>query len=166
MNKKYILGADPGVSGAFCLLNKDTQRLIAYPIPTTKIKGKTALDGVSLAAWLDTHRNLIDFGYVEQVTSRPRQAGQFQFGINTGVIHGMLWANAIPWKLVPPNQWKFWFNIKRDDTQTYRDMKNHSRALASEQWPEQADLFKRIKDDGVAEAALIALYGLNTGEVK
>jgi crossover junction endodeoxyribonuclease RuvC len=160
----HILGVDPGLTGAFALVHKTTRELIAYPIPTTKCKGKTNLNAPDMAAWLDCHRNLIGHAYVEQVSSRPRQAGQFQFGINTGVIHGMLWANIIPWTLVPPAQWKFHFQLKRLETESYRDKKNDARALATQLFPNHAKLFARVKDDGVAEASLIALYGLNQGE--
>ena len=37
--------------------------------------------------------------------------------------------------------------------------KDQSRALASNLFPQSAYLFKRVKDDGRAEAALIAYYG-------
>jgi hypothetical protein len=37
--------------------------------------------------------------------------------------------------------------------------KNASRALASQFFPDCSDQWKRVKDDGRAEAALIAHYG-------
>jgi hypothetical protein len=161
-----ILGVDPGLTGGFALLHKTTQALITYPMPTRTTKGKTNVDGPELAAWLDCHRNLVDVAYVEQVSSRPRQAGQFQFGINTGLIHGMLYANIIPWLLVPPTQWKFHFGIRRGENETYRDKKNDARAIATRMFPEYANKFVRVKDDGVSEAALIALYGVHQCQSK
>ena len=160
----HILGVDPGLTGAFALLNKTTCALITFPMPTRTVKGKTTVDGPELAAWFDVHRKLIDVAYVEQVSSRPRQAGQFQFGINTGLIHGMLYASIVPWVSVPPTQWKFHFALKRLETESYRDKKNDSRALAAKLFPHHAHAFARVKDDGVAEASLIALYGLNQGK--
>jgi crossover junction endodeoxyribonuclease RuvC len=38
--------------------------------------------------------------------------------------------------------------------------KDASRAAAIQRWPAKAELFSRKKDDGVAEAALIAIAGL------
>jgi hypothetical protein len=38
--------------------------------------------------------------------------------------------------------------------------KDASRAAAIQRWPARAELFSRKKDDGVAEAALIAIAGI------
>jgi hypothetical protein len=38
-------------------------------------------------------------------------------------------------------------------------MKSDARRLATMKFPQHAKEFLRVKDDGVAEAALIALYG-------
>ena len=50
-----------------------------------------------------------------------------------------------------PASWKKHFKLSKD--------KGVSRATASQRFPQNAELFKRVKDDGRAEAALIALYG-------
>jgi crossover junction endodeoxyribonuclease RuvC len=52
---------------------------------------------------------------------------------------------------VTPAKWKKHFGLNRD--------KGVSRSKATERFPEYANLFSRVKDDGRAEAALIALYG-------
>lgn len=160
----YTLGVDPGLSGALALVHKTTQALITYPMPTQALKGKTVLDPTTLASWIDVHSHLISHAYVEQVTSRPRQAGQLLMGVNAGILHGVLYANCIRFTVVSPTSWKAWYGLKRDESETYRDSKNHSRALATEMFPHHAHAFKRVKDDGVAEASLIALYGLNQGK--
>jgi crossover junction endodeoxyribonuclease RuvC len=41
--------------------------------------------------------------------------------------------------------------------------KDGSRARAMELFPEQTALFKRVKDDGRSDAALIALWGSKNG---
>jgi crossover junction endodeoxyribonuclease RuvC len=51
--------------------------------------------------------------------------------------------------------WKKALKIKG----TGAEGKNASRVAASQLFPEHAELFSRVKDDGVAEAALIAWYG-------
>ncbi len=43
--------------------------------------------------------------------------------------------------------------------ETRRQVKDKSRALACRYWPDSAKLFSRAKDDGRAEAALIASIG-------
>ena len=158
----HILGVDPGLTGGFALVpTRPNLPIRTFATPTITRKGKTTIDGPMLAAWLDCHRNLIKHAYVEAVNSRPRQAGQFQFGINTGMVHGMLYANIIPWSLVTPAIWKFHYGIKRINDESYRDKKNDARALAQALWPQHAKAFARVKDDGVAEAALIAAYGVH-----
>lgn len=162
---RVILGIDPGVQGGFAILDAETGKLVdAQPFPLTDsfYRGKSAkrLDGYKLATLLDHHMALADGemqAVVEAVSSRPRQAGQFQFGINTGIIHGILYAHGIPFTLVAPATWKSFFGIKREEGETKQDKKSEARQLAAKLYPEHADKFRRIKDDGVAEAVLIAL---------
>ena len=59
-----------------------------------------------------------------------------------------------------PASWKAVYGIKRGEDETKRDKKNEARAIAANLYPAHADKFARVKDDGVAEATLIALYGL------
>jgi crossover junction endodeoxyribonuclease RuvC len=44
--------------------------------------------------------------------------------------------------------------------------KDAARAEAIRRWPGQAQLFARVKDDGRAEAALIAIAGLARASTK
>ena len=159
----YILGIDPGLTGALALIDTKTQALVTFSVPTWVVKKKTCFDGQTLAFWLSAYYGQIKHAYVEQVTSRPRQAGQLLIGLNAGILHGLLYANGIPFTVVTPAAWKFYFALKRLENETYRDKKNDSRALAAELFPAHAKAFARVKDDGVAEASLIALYGLNQG---
>jgi crossover junction endodeoxyribonuclease RuvC len=60
-------------------------------------------------------------------------------------------AHKLPMTLVTPAKWKSYLGLNKD--------KGLSRSLASQRWPAQADLFKRVKDDGRSEACLLALFG-------
>lgn len=153
-----ILGVDPGLSGGLAWVNGDTGLLMhLVHMPLTK-DGK--LDPQELATQI---RNIAHttFACVELVTSRPRQAGQFQFGINTGVVHGILAGLSIPYVLATPTKWKALYGIKRGEDETKSQVKTEARMVASKLFPNDAHRFARVKDDGVAEAALIALYGLS-----
>ena len=154
----HILGIDPGLSGGYALLDETGKLIACGNFPTITEKGKTKLDGGVLAVMFDFNDHVK--AYVESVSSRPRQQGQFQFGVNTGIVHGILYAQCIPFQLVSPASWKAQFGIKRQDDETKRDKKNEARAIASKLYPAHAQRFARVKDDGVAEAVLIALYGL------
>lgn len=155
MNPHLILGIDPGLSGGLAFLASNGRLITTHNMPN--VAGK--IDAQNLAEAIRANRP--DMAFVEAVSSRPRQAGQFQFGINTGVIHGVLGALNVPMQLVAPASWKASFGIKRRETETYADKKNEARALAAKLFPAHAKAFSRVKDDGVAEAALIALHGLN-----
>jgi len=87
-----ILGIDPGLNGGYAVITSTGQLIQASHFPTHQIKknGKnsTQLDGVALADALKATN--ATHAFVEVVSSRPRQAGQFQFGVNCGLVHGIL----------------------------------------------------------------------------
>lgn len=163
MKEVRILGVDPGIGGGWAVLNYlgGLEYAGTFPVIVTTTGRKTHrdIDGAQLQSELmlaePTH------AFIEQVHSRPRQAGQFQFGVNTGVVLGVVQGQHIPVRRVTPQSWKAAYNIKRQEEETKADKKTEARMVASKIYPHHADLFKRMKDDGVAEAVLIALYGLS-----
>lgn len=155
-----ILGIDPGLHGGWSLINESAHlvRCGVFPINTQPKTNKLTLDGPTLAALLSSTN--AKHAYVENVHSRPRQAGQFQFGINCGIVHGILYASRIPFTLVAPASWKAQFGIRRGEDETKADKKSEARSIAASLYPDKAHHFARVKDDGVAEATLLAIYGL------
>jgi crossover junction endodeoxyribonuclease RuvC len=75
----------------------------------------------------------------------------FNFGRSYGDVRGVIGAMEVPLHFVTPQKWKKHFGLSSD--------KEQSRLRAIRMFPAVADSFKRKKDDGRAEAALIALYG-------
>ena len=69
------------------------------------------------------------------------------------MIKGVLSTLGIPFTPVSPSKWKKTFNLGKD--------KNESRAAATRLFPDLASEFARKKDDGRAEAILIAKWGEN-----
>jgi crossover junction endodeoxyribonuclease RuvC len=92
--------------------------------------------------------------YVERVHSMPRQgvSSSFTFGMGYGLVRGVLAGLGIPTTLVTPNEWKRAMRVSTD--------KSEARLIASRLFPLNARDFSRVKDDGRAEATLLALYGL------
>jgi crossover junction endodeoxyribonuclease RuvC len=90
------------------------------------------------------------------VSARPGEGavGGFAFGRARGVIEGVLAAAGIRCQFLTPACWKRAVGLPRG-----RD-KDASRAAAIQRWPAKAELFSHKKDDGIAEAALIAVAGL------
>jgi hypothetical protein len=68
-----------------------------------------------------------------------------------GELKACLFFAGIPTFEVDPSTWKKSMHLTSD--------KNASRALASQYFPDCSDQWQRVKDDGRAEAALIAYYG-------
>jgi crossover junction endodeoxyribonuclease RuvC len=96
--------------------------------------------------------------YVEIVGARPGEGavGAFAFGRSRGVVEGVLAALGVPVVFIAPASWKRAVGLPpgRDGA------KDAARSAAIARWPAKAALFARVKDDGRAEAALIAVAGL------
>ena len=153
-----VLGIDPGVSGAWAVYDTTTATIFAADAPTV---GKD-LDAASFAAEILKWRP--DRAVIERVGSMPNQglSSTFRFGVAYGVVQGIVAAQFIPVQFVTPGKWKSHYGLSSvlpPGSARKKDLKEMSRARALHLWPARADLFKRKKDDGRAEAALLAKYG-------
>ena len=160
MANPYILGIDPGMGGALAIYSPGLTGVYVYDIPKSIDSG---IDAQALASLVErihlTYPNIT--AVVERVSSMPRQAGAFAFGLSTGIIHGCLASHGIPFELVSPNVWKAKMGLTRFPDETYAQNKTRARALASQLFPALASQFNRVKDDGRAEALLLAVYYAN-----
>jgi len=150
-----VLGIDPGASGALCLLCTKTGILEVYDMPTVTIKrGTRQVRQVNAALLVDVIREARpDKAFVEAVHAMPGQgvSSMFAFGRALGVIEGSLAGLGVSQTLVPPAEWTKAMRVKGG--------KDGARNRAIELYPIHANLFARVKDDGRADAALIATYG-------
>ena len=138
-----ILGIDPGKSGAFALLDTDDMRVETFDMPGT-LEEKLALIadiGKVKCAWLERPFFPRMIGIKNAVT----------IAVAYGELKACLFFAGVPTFEVDPSAWKKTMRLSTD--------KNASRALASQYFPDCSDQWARVKDDGRAEAALIALYG-------
>lgn len=158
----HILGVDPGLHGALALLDIPTRKIKAvWDMPVDD--GQVSPEGVAEA--VETAKiasNGCLLAVVERVSSMPRQCGAFNFGRSAGVVHGVLGALSVPTELVSPNEWKGAIGLRRLVNETQEQNKTRARELAMKLFPDQADQFKRVKDDGRAESALLALFAVNS----
>jgi crossover junction endodeoxyribonuclease RuvC len=154
----YVIGIDPGISGAIAILKDGVlHRLI--DMPTLELdSGKTKKRHIS-AAGLATILNVFISDadchvVIEKVGAMPGQGvtSMFNFGRSAGIIEGVVAALLIPNTYVTPQTW-----TKAVGRAAGKDA---SRMRAMELFPSKADLFKRAKDDGRADAALIAYWYL------
>ena len=149
-----IYGIDPGYSGAITLYWPTTGDIEVHDMPTMpSAKGKTVLNMHSILEILRPEDDKARVAFMEQVGAMRGQGvtSMFRFGEQFGALQMALAAHETPMYLVTPQKWKKHFGLTRD--------KGVSRGLAMQRFPKYADQFKRVKDDGRAEATLIALYG-------
>lgn len=152
---KYFFGIDPGASGAVAILTEEGQFVKVFDMPVLEIKvGKAIKRRVSadlLAHEVSLYPDAI--AMLEQVSAMPGQgvSSMFAFGESFGIVKGVFAAFKIPTHLVTPGKWKKAMELNAS--------KDGSRAKAIQMWPDQASMFKRVKDDGRAEACLLAEFG-------
>lgn len=151
-----IVGIDPGASGAIAFFDPKAGTLEVHDMPVMEIerggKTKREISPKLLANILhDDHAHNIV--WIEKVGAMPGQgvSSMFQFGRGVGMIEGVIAAEGLPLNYVTPQAWQKAVGV--------RGGKDGSRLRAVELFPKYANLFARKKDDGRAEAALIAWYG-------
>jgi crossover junction endodeoxyribonuclease RuvC len=152
-----IYGIDPGYSGAITLYWPATGVIEIHDMPTlTNAKGKQVLNQRAILDILEPEGDGPRTAFIEHVSAMPNQGvtSVFRFGEQYGQLQMALAATQTPYQLITPAVWKRHFGLTRD--------KGVSRGLAMQRFPAYADKFKRVKDDGRAEATLIALYGKET----
>lgn len=156
-----IIGIDPGLTGALFYLNTRTRYAIVLDMPTITVELKTPagrtpkkrrkVDPYALTRWL-IERGPIDAVILEKAGTRPGEGavGAFTQGVGYGIVQGVLVALQRPWQLVTPQAWTKALGVGAD--------KGVHRQAAMSRYPADADLFARVKDDGRADAALIAAW--------
>ena len=150
----YVIGCDPGKGGALAAVDVDTLALVdAIDMPLIG-KGRAGKVSAPLLWHWVTSLGIDQIAGVaiESVGPRPHESpnGAFQFGRATGVVIGVL-SPHFPTEEITSPKWKAAYHLTGKD-------KAASRAAALGLWPGRAALFARVKDDGRAEAALIARY--------
>jgi crossover junction endodeoxyribonuclease RuvC len=111
---RRYLGIDPGVTGAYAILEIDQvslQRVVAYPTPvlwTPAGGGKRRRYNVT-ALWAQlTALPRVTVAFLEQQSARPGQGvtSMFTTGEGYGIWTALLTAAQIPFVVVPPIRWR------------------------------------------------------------
>lgn len=158
----FIIGIDPGASGAIAFYSTDTRTLAVIDMPVVEVKrGKRDVrhvDAIQLSREIDSRLGMLlrpedVHAYVEKVGSMPGQgvASMFAFGRSAGVIEGVLAGLGVAHTLVPPKTWIQYCAVVGG--------KDGSLARARQMFPAYLKFFERKMDDGRADAALLAYYG-------
>lgn len=155
---KRIIGIDVGLNGAIAMMRGETLTGI-IDMPTVTLdrngKAKRQISIPELVAIIEEFKP--SEAYVEKVFAMAGQGvtSVFSFGRSLGAIEGILGARCIKTTLVTPQTWQKAMGVSGG--------KDGARARAMEVFPWHTGYFKRVKDDGRADAALIAAWGLRHG---
>lgn len=138
-----FLGIDPGKAGAIAVMDGDDMSVVVYDMPATIEEKRAILSEIGA----------VRVGWIEKPFF-PRMIGiknAVTIAQAYGEMRACLFFAGVPTNEIPPAAWKKTFGLSTD--------KDASRAYAASVFPDQAHLWTRKKDDGRAEAALIAYYG-------
>lgn len=173
-----VLGVDPGINGAIALLDTAVtrssnglisrvhrSRIEVWDYPKLKVTiSRKARERIDLdATWrliMDlTLKYDIDLAVLEEPGRRGQQnaGAAVTFGHAAGAIEAFIVAACIPRRYVQPNAWKKATGVPCRGTR--KERKDASRLAAKRLFPASSASFARVKDDGRAEAALLAYYG-------
>lgn len=170
MSGRLFVGVDVGLQGAVAFMQDDSTLLDVQPMPTDTIE----VNG-RLRERVAVHRllKLLDgadgaLAVIEEPEGRPMKtrdrktgatvmrqpgaAGMLSLGTSYGVAYCACAAKGLAIQVVRPGAWKREVGVPGD--------KDECRRRASELWPDFAGRFARRKDDGMAEACLLALWGV------
>jgi crossover junction endodeoxyribonuclease RuvC len=155
------IGIDPGLDGAVGVIGEQAGNGCprVFDTPTLTVEGEKTKRRYNTAAMaqilmsIDLTKGILVI--LENVHSMPKQgvASSFSFGQGLGMWQGIVAALGIPLEMPSPQRWK-----KEIMADQGRD-KDAARFKAIQLFPALATQLSRVKDDGRAEALLMAEYG-------
>ena len=158
----YIIGIDPGISGAICFFeNGEVKEIIEMPTMADGKKNKKQINGTQIYnEILGRIRNFPKkdiFVVIEQVSAMPGQGvtSMFNFGQSFGVLKGICSAMQLSMFFIRPAKWKKYFGLLKTE-------KDASRTKVIEIFPYISSQLSRKKDSNKADAVLIASFFYNT----
>ena len=160
-----ICGIDPGLTGGIAFMSGDVvyRTLEAARAPVLNItKGKSTKQFLNCWAIMDLFdKEKPDHVFIEKQQAMPKQglSSTFSTGFGYGIYIGLLVASRVPYTEISPIKWKKDLQVPSD--------KDAARKRASEIFPSgSTELWPNKRDDGVAEAALIAFWGATVAPYK
>ena len=145
-----ILAIDPGLTGALAIYRDEyPSGIIIADMPV--VDGEINVHQLNLMLREDP----IDIAYIERVGPMPRDGVRqaWRFSAAYTAARTVVSLIGIPTRLVAPTTWKKAMNMAGGPVG-----KEQCRGLAIELFPSCASAFARKKDQGRAEAALLAVY--------
>ena len=160
----HYVGVDPGQKGGLAVVARQDDKPVAVvqravPMPVTKVNGKASLDTMALDDFFP-HQPFV--AVLEQVHAMPGQgvSSMFQFGRMYGAIEAVLDSSAAEIMYVPARKWKSFFRLGSDKRDAIMLADQKFGPLAMWHVPGRGGGLNVDRNSGVAEAALLGLYGV------
>lgn len=163
MTMRITIGIDPGISGAIAVLEDGVPVHICDMPTVSKKSGKSEVSAAGLRSTLSMVKAMDSGAYIHVVIEEVgaariggRQQGgtsMFNFGRAAGIVEGVF--SALPYRFVTPPVWKRHHGLIGAD-------KDASRGACMRRWPQTAQWLARKKDNGRADAILIAAWAYAT----
>jgi len=155
-----IIAIDPGISGGIAALAPDGSFFLVRAMPTNRKKsGRNEVDVAWLYSVLSAMREGLKappLGVIELVSAMPGQgvSGMFSLGDSFGSARALLTILCHEVLYVAPGKWKKAMGLNKD--------KAYSLTVARRMFPDAREHISRKKDEGLAEALLLARYAQTT----
>lgn len=149
---KHWIGVDPGQTGGIAYIDGDGSLLDVVPMPVFDKEVSASQLAQILKVWLSRDSEYGTFTVaIEQVGSMPGQgvSSTFKFGKSFGIALGVIGALGVPMVRIRPQAWKKEMGLSGKE-------KAAALGLANELWPSHGVHWALKKNDGLADAALIA----------
>jgi crossover junction endodeoxyribonuclease RuvC len=151
-----FLGADLGINGGLAvveIIDGATPGLVeVIDIPVVGTGAKERVDPAAICNFLDRHKPICR-ALIERAQAMPKQGASsgFKYGRAVGAIEAAITLCLIPVEIIEPSAWKRHWRLPGKD-------KESGRQKALQLFPDAYAALARKRDHGRAEAALIALY--------
>ena len=148
----YIMGIDPGFSGALAVLDDDLNLEFVMDMPIIMVGKKRELDESKLSTIFSRWRLRPMTIGIEKSQTMPNQGivSSGRYMASYGFLRGLCMGNGLPYHLIRPQSWK-----KAMMPDMGKD-KGASIQKVTQLYPELR--LTRVKDHGIADAILIARY--------
>jgi crossover junction endodeoxyribonuclease RuvC len=148
----FRIGIDPGCSGAVVVLcNGDPISWLNMPL--IKVGTNTRVNGAAIAYFLAPYKKAPVFLELVHIMPKQGASSAFTFGHSAGVVQGLVQGLGHPLTMNTPQKWKKAAGLIGTE-------KDAARSTAILLWPEWRELDAKVKGGALADAALIARYGV------
>ena len=150
----YVIGVDPGQTGAISILNRDGILESVMDIPGFGPE-PMAMDVAALFEAVGTRDEIIVALEEPFAVSQNSSQASMTQGIGYGILLGVVGTMGLRHERIKPAAWKRELGLPMGAKYTSAQKKTNSRVHAARLWPDMAYMWERASQDGRAESALI-----------